>query len=475
MTFYQQGRMQLSWAREKLTSMYWALAAAALLTFTYYPGGFYSDVIKQFNWAISISKSLRKGIIEIPSDVSGGWWTVWNTFFRVPFYLLTNEPGLILFVTIVFFFWSGRELCRSLEAELAWLPFICFCTFTPLAGWIVLHGSHIILASCLFVAIAHYLRGRYLSAALFSAGGVLFRPEAVLIALLVPIGLAVTGNLKMWKALIAALIGIIALNVSNWKYPQSSSAFQAPTSQYGLALLTLSVLSQKPNSLADDQTLTLFFNHIPPYDLHCSLSIWCPANMEISRGGGGAINYEALHRPGSLRALIKANLRLAAQEPGLYLTTVIKRMALASSEKLWIGEFGSTELLHLATTSTIRNFLTINMAQLLQRHQDFYNSPFGAVYIPGFLVGRSDVIVISVACLIFYVLKTLIVPDNEIRYYFFEIMFALMLGLISANLIASRFVLGTFPVRTITNSKVASSLPEEVSFTPPRQVRPVAD
>jgi IS5 family transposase len=67
--------------RKKISSPYLALAAAGLLTLTYYPGAFYYDVIRQFNWVKSISDSLRHGVAELPDDFIS-WWPVWNTLFR---------------------------------------------------------------------------------------------------------------------------------------------------------------------------------------------------------------------------------------------------------------------------------------------------------------------------------------------------------------------------------------------------------
>jgi hypothetical protein len=245
--------------------------------------------------------------------------------FGIPSFV-TNEPGFILFITIVVFFWSAQELCRSLHAELAWAAFVFLCTFTPAAAWIVLHGPHTILAAFFFLAISRYLAGRYLSAALFSAGGVLFRPEAVLIALAMPTGLALAGKLKMRRALSAGLIAVLGFSFATWKYPDPSTAEY--TSAEGLAILTLAILSQKPSALADDATLSSFFKHAPPFDLQCSLTgVYCPANIESTY-------YNAVHRPGSLATLIKANLRLLAKEPRLYLGTVMQRIALASKQRL---------------------------------------------------------------------------------------------------------------------------------------------
>jgi hypothetical protein len=450
-------RTHIRSASAKITSMYLGFAAAAFLTLTYYPGAFYYDVIRQFNWVISISASLRHGAAELPNDFIS-WWPIWNTFFRVPFYILTNEPGFILFISIVFFFWSARELCRNLQAELAWLPFIFLCTFTPIAAWIVLHGPHTILAACLLLAISRYLAGRYLSASLFAAVGVLFRPEAVLVALALPSGLALAGKVKLGKALVAGLIAVLGFSLSTWSYPNPSSAEH--TSAEGLAVLTLTILSQKPSAFEEDETLSSLFKHVPPYDLQCSLTVYCPANIEST-------HYNAVHRPGSLSTLVKANLRLLAKEPRLYAGTVMKRISLASLQRLAVVELGRTDWLHLARTEVIRNYMTLNMADLVQRHQNFYVSPFGAFYIPvvfilvmvlgGLILRRVDIIVIILACAIIYVPKTVILPDQEIRYYFFELMLSLLIALISVNTLATRLA-GTRSRDRIVDSADLSSV-----------------
>jgi hypothetical protein len=428
-------------ASKKITSLYLAFAAAGFLTLAYYPGAFYYDVIRQFNWVKLISDSLRHGVAELPDDFIS-WWPIWNTLFRVPFYVLTNEPGFILFITIVVFFWSARELCRSLHAEPAWPAFVFLCTFTPAAAWIVLHGPHTIFAAFFFLAISRYLASRYLSASLFSAGGVLFRPEAVLIALALPAGLALVGKLKMWRALSAGLIAVLGFSFATWKYPDPSTA--EDTSAEGLAILTLAILSQKPSAFADDPTLSSFFKHIPPFDLQCSLTgVYCQANIESTY-------YNAVHRPGSLGTLIKANLRLLVKDLKLYLGTVLQRIALASKQRLAVVELGRTDWLHLARIEEIRNYMTMNMTDLVGRHQIFYLSSFGAFYIPvvfislmivgGFVLRRVDIIVVTLACALIYLPKTIILPDQEIRYYFFELMFSLLVGLIALNRIVAKFV-----------------------------------
>jgi hypothetical protein len=55
------------------------------------------------------------------------------------------------------------------------------------------------------------------------------------------------------------------------------------------------------------------------------------------------------------------------------------------------------------------------------------------------LLGRVDIIIITLACAIIYLPKTIILPDQEIRYYFFELMFSLLVALIALNAIAARF------------------------------------
>jgi hypothetical protein len=425
----------------RIRSLYVAFAAAVFLTLTYYPGAFYYDVIRQFNWVKLICNSLRHGEAKLPDDFIS-WWPIWNTLFRVPIYILTDEPGFILFITIVVFFWSARELCRSFSAEAVWPAFILLCTFTPAAAWIVLHGPHTISAAFLFFAISRYLTGRYLFASLFSVGGVLFRPDAVLIALALPAALALVGRLKMWRALSAGLIAALGFSFATWKYPDPSTAEH--TSAEGLAILTLAILAQKPSAFVDDPTLSSFFRHVPPFDLQCSITgVYCQANIESTY-------YNAVHRPGSLGRLIQSNLRLLAKDVRLYLGTVLQRIALASKQRLAVVELGRTDWLHIASLEEIKNYMTINMTDLVRRHQIFYMSSFGAFYIPlvficimimgGFMLRRVDIIAITLACALIYLPKTIILPDQEIRYYFFELMFSLLLALIALSTMVGSFV-----------------------------------
>lgn len=128
---------------------------ALVTTFMLYPGWFFYDSSQQWAWARQMANSGLPHRLDQYMVTSH--WPIFNTLINVPFYRLTHEPGLYLFVQALAFnlslFLLGRALIgrRSLWLLVFTVPMV----LSPISmNMSVFQSSDTVVAACALVAVA---------------------------------------------------------------------------------------------------------------------------------------------------------------------------------------------------------------------------------------------------------------------------------------------------------------------------------
>ncbi|MBB4198322.1 hypothetical protein CCR94_22790 [Rhodoblastus sphagnicola] len=393
------------------------------LTLKFYPGLFYYDVIWQINWVEYICKAIKAHTLAFPPDFFNQW-PIWNVFIRIPLFLITKDFGIFILLSAFFFLYSVLELHRKLGYPKTFIITASIFVFSPFAGWMILHGPHLFVTACVFCFVSCQISGAFRRALIFVGAAILLRPEMALIFFLCALLLILSRRLPPKAGMATLAACVIAVAASQIKVGHGG---HIRTMNLGPSLVGLYLLSQIPGTSAP---VGDFAPDKPVIDATCSLNMWC---QDLQK----SVNWDKLYAS-RLSGILPGVGRIIAENPREAAALMAERTKIFLFRRLSLAELGRPDMLKFANSKVIQNSLTDNVVSLVSRHQSFYNSALGAIYIPivfmllpfvfAIPLRSGRIFVTSLALAISTLCFTLVYPTDEIRYYFPEIAWMIVLA-----------------------------------------------